>query len=368
MQGLFGILPDAMNERLVIRPGFPANWDYASIETPDIAFDFAREGQTDRYTLNPSFPRELALTLQLQAPYDRIKSITVNGHGVDWSMGQSVGTPVIVIACGLADTYQVEIVWKGKKTATPAIEVTTTLNTPVEIAVEQNIRELYDPQEVLESMKIRNNTIHGTVKGETGHRTLFIRVKEGDLEWWRPVSIEVKAPLIATHDFNWELADKHAHYEMVDMDEYLNASVDQIFTNEYLSPRSPYTTLQIPKQGIGEWCHPTLTAAINDSGLRKASREGVFETPLGIPFRTPSDESLNIAFTSLWDNYPSSVTIPLTGKASHAFLLMAGSTNHMQVHVPNGEVLVTYRDGTSSRLVLRNPESWVPIEQDLFVY
>lgn len=367
VQGLFGILPDAMNERLVIRPGFPANWDYASIETPDIAFDFAREGQTDRYTLNPSFPRELALTLQLQAPYDRIKSITVNGHGVDWSMGQSVGTPVIVIACGLADTYQVEIVWKGKKTATPAIEVTTTLNTPVEIAVEQNIRELYDPQEVLESMKIRNNTIHGTVKGETGHRTLFIRVKEGDLEWWRPVSIEVKAPLIATHDFNWELADKHAHYEMVDMDEYLNASVDQIFTNEYLSPRSPYTTLQIPKQGIGEWCHPTLTAAINDSGLRKASREGVFETPLGIPFRTPSDESPNIAFTSLWDNYPSSVTIPLTGKASHAFLLMAGSTNHMQVHVPNGEVLVTYRDGTSSRLVLRNPETWVPIEQDLFV-
>jgi hypothetical protein len=233
--------------------------------------------------------------------------------------------------------------------------------------MENNIRELYDPQEVLGSAKIRNNTIRGTVMGEPGDRTLFVRVKEGELEWWRPVSIEVIVPHSATNGFNWELAEEDAHYETVDMDAYMNASVDQIFTNEYLSPRSPFTTLQIPRQGIGEWCHPALTAAIDDSGLRKASREGVFETPFGIPFRTPSDESPNIAFTSLWDNYPSSVTIPLEGNASHAFLLMAGSTNHMQVHVPNGEVLVTYRDGSQSRLELRNPETWVPIEQDLFV-
>jgi hypothetical protein len=367
VQGLFGILPDAMNERLVIRPGFPADWDHASIETADIAFDFAREGQTDRYTIKPSFPRELALTMQLQAPYDRIGSITVNGRKVRWNMEQSVGAPVIAIACGMADAYQVEIIWKGTKTAATAIGVTAATNSPVEILMENNIRELYDPQEVLGSAKIRNNTISGTVKGEPGHRTLFVRVKEGELEWWRAVSIEVIAPRSVTNGFNWELADEDAHYETVDMDAYINASVDQIFTNEYLSPRSPFTTLQIPRQGIGEWCHPTLTAAIDDSGLRKASREGVFETPFGIPFRTPSDESLNIAYTSLWDNFPASVTIPLAGKASHTFLLMAGSTNHMQVHVPNGEVLVTYRDGSQSRLELRNPETWVPIEQDLFV-
>lgn len=367
VQGLFGILPDAMNQRLVIRPGFPANWDYASIETPDIAFHFAREGQTDRYSIKPSFPRELALTMQLQALYDRIGSITVNGRKVRWDMEQSVGAPVIAIACGMADVYQVEIVWEGSKTATTEIGVTAAQNSSIEIPVENKMRELYDPQEVLSSAKIRNNAISGTISGEAGHRTLFVRVKEGDLEWWRPVSIEVTAPRSASKGFNWDLVNEDAHYETVDMDAYMNASVDQIFTNEYLSPRSPFTTLQIPKQGIGEWCHPSLTATIDDSGLRKASRDGVFETPFGIPFRTPSDEAPNIAFTSLWDNFPSSVTIPLAGKASHAFLLMAGSTNHMQVHVPNGEVLVTYRDGTSSQLVLRNPETWVPIEQDLFV-
>jgi hypothetical protein len=33
----------------------------------------------------------------------------------------------------------------------------------------------------------------------------------------------------------------------------------------------------------------------------------------------------------------------------------------------NGEVEVAYRDGTSARLALRNPETWWPIEQDYFI-
>jgi hypothetical protein len=46
---------------------------------------------------------------------------------------------------------------------------------------------------------------------------------------------------------------------------------------------------------------------------------------------------------------------------------MAGSTNWMQSHLDNGEVVATYADGTSSRLALRNPETWWPIDQDYFI-
>jgi hypothetical protein len=84
-------------------------------------------------------------------------------------------------------------------------------------------------------------------------------------------------------------------------------------------------------------------------------------------FSTPSQEpKKNIAFTSQWDNYPDSLKVPLAGKASHAYLLMAGSTNPMQTRIDNGEVLIYYTDGTSERLALRNPETWYPIEQDYF--
>ena len=44
----------------------------------------------------------------------------------------------------------------------------------------------------------------------------------------------------------------------MNMDSLFNANVTDIFRNEYLTPRSPYTTLQLPVQGIGEWCHPKL--------------------------------------------------------------------------------------------------------------
>lgn len=87
---------------------------------------------------------------------------------------------------------------------------------------------------------------------------------------------------------------------------------------------------------------------------------------MGIPFRLMK-EGNNIAFTSLWDNYPDRISIPLSGKASHAYLLLAGSTNHMQCRIANGIVTVEYADGTSDRLTLTNPDNWCPIEQDFYV-
>ena len=100
--------------------------------------------------------------------------------------------------------------------------------------------------------------------------------------------------------------------------------------------------------------------------MRAQVRSGLLSTSLGVPFRTPA-EGKNIAFTSLWDNYPDSLTIPLTGKASHAYLLLAGSTNHMQCHIANGVIRVHYADGTSETLELINPDNWCPIEQDFYV-
>src|SRR5690606_13045220 len=87
----------------------------------------------------------------------------------------------------------------------------------------------------------------------------------------------------------------------------------------------------------------------------------------GVPFSTPGDEGDNVAFVSLWDNYPDSVCIPLRGKASHIYFLAAGSTNHMQSRIDNGAIRVDYADGSSETLWLRNPETWHPIEQDYYL-
>ena len=145
----------------------------------------------------------------------------------------------------------------------------------------------------------------------------------------------------------------------------MNANVADIFKNRYLTPRPQTTTLQIPTQGVGEWCHPTYTPTIDDTGFRSLIKGGQV-TVAGVPFRT-NKTGFNIVYTSLWDNYPSEVTIPLNGKASSAYLLMAGSTNHMQSHIDNGIVVATYTDQTTDTLFLRNPDNWCPIEQDYYV-
>jgi len=135
-----------------------------------------------------------------------------------------------------------------------------------------------------------------------------------------------------------------------------------------LSPRPQTTTLQLPIQGIGNWAYPLTIANIDDSGLRQ--RAGVKNEIIvnnGIPFTTPSlAGSKNTVFTSQWDNYPKQVAVPLNGKSSHAWFLMAGSTNPMQSRIVNGEIIIEYSDRTADTLELRNPENWWPIEQDYY--
>ena len=39
----------------------------------------------------------------------------------------------------------------------------------------------------------------------------------------------------------------------------------------------------------------------------------------------------------------------------------------MQSQLDNGEIIVTYTDGTTARLALHNPTNWWPIDQDYFI-
>ena len=244
LQGLFGIIPQALDGKCIIRPGFPSEWDSASVKTPYLSYKYTRKNGKVR------------------------------------------------------------------------LEITQNFRQPLQIIVRQNLSK-------------------GAFKDIKG-TTAATQVVEYDLDY-QP--------------------------QMLTM--YYNANVTDIFKNKYVSPRPQTTTLQIPVQGIGEWCHPKKTAEIKDSVFRTKIVNGVFNMA-GVPFQTPA-VGQNIIYTSLWDNYPDAVTIPLKGKASKAYLLMAGSTNHMQSRIDNGLVVVAYTDGTTDTLALRNPDNWCPIEQDYYI-
>lgn len=368
VQGLYGILPDALNRKLTIRPGFPKEWEKASISLPDMAYRFVRTKDTDTYLIEQHFETPLAMTLQINAGREEIHSVKVNGKETRWSFAKAAsGYPVIVIPASSAKKSAVEITWGGKSLSPvqPEIQVEALSKFDLPSTSEAVFEEIYDPQGVLTQPNVSDTYIRSKVNDQLGHHTFFVRMKQGQMEWWQPMNIQItkseSAPLLLPFS-----QVNTSECRMIHLDSLFNANVTDIFRNKYLAPRSPYTTLQLPVQGIGEWCHPQLTADIDDTGLRALICDEVLTTQLGVSFRTLA-QGHNIAFTSLWNNYPDRLSIPLSGRASHAYLMMAGSTNHMQCRIANGLIRVYYTDGTSDVLELVNPDNWCPIEQDFYV-
>ncbi|MDR0988091.1 MAG: DUF4450 domain-containing protein [Prevotellaceae bacterium] len=320
IQGLFGILPDALNGRLLIRPGFPSDWSQAALHTPDIDFEYS---SSNHYFVKHHLPAVKTVELRIPARRSKVTSLTVNGQPARWELvDTSIDRPVL------------------------AVTVAAAADEAVRIAVQWGGEPLDNPEVI-------------TARGSQD----FVQVGKGDMRWWIPAEREEPQREAVAPMFTQVEAAK---CEPVDLHTAFNASVTDIYRNQYYAPRSPYTTLQIPLQGIGEWCHPLHTVDIDDAGLRASiNTDGTLATPLGFAFRTPK-QGRNIAFTSLWDNYPDSVSVPLSGRASRAYLLMAGSTNHMQFDIDNATVRVYYTDGTSSVLPLVNPTNWAPIEHLFF--
>ena len=305
INGLFGVQPDALNGKCVIQPAFPEDWDSVTFKTPYLTYQFIREGNKNIYHITQNFTRPLQIIVKTFLGQGNVKVVE----------GNDEKKQTIVVEVG---RWKDELGSGATKSQERSHNVgrTSTINTST------------------------------SPKGEI----------------LRPSSFKHQTSKFGLDSI--PLAKKRI---TIDLSKYFNANVDDIFKNEYLSPRSPYTTLEIPKQGIGQWCLPKRTATIEDDGLRAVVKNGLFDTGLnGLMFATPA-EGKNIVYTSLWDNYPNSITIPLKGKAKYANLLLAGSTNNMQSRIDNGIIVAIYQDGTTDTLHLENPTNWCPIEQEYYV-
>ncbi|MDA6072671.1 DUF4450 domain-containing protein [Flavobacterium sp. AC] len=372
VEGLFGIQPDALIGVLTIQPGFPEKWNQASLEIPDITIDFKRENKEEKYSIKNKFSAKMKLKLVLKSSFDAVESIVVNGKPVSWNLvPESIGNPKISIEIPYNAVYDIRVKLKGEVLEEVKTKEIHALNEIIDLKTSKaKIISVYDPQLVLSEISKADHLLRAKVNS-VGNKLFFIELKQGELSWWKPIEINVKSETqsseIAT---NWDVPlDKSKRAETISLASFFNSKVTDIFNYEYLSPRPKTVTLQLPKQGIGNWCYPNISVKIDDTGLReKAKVNNQITMPNGIPFQTPSDETQkNIIFTSMWDNFPESINIALNGKASHAYFMLAGTTNPMQSRIVNGEITVNYTDGTSKILFLRNPENWWPIEQDYFI-
>lgn len=451
VEGLFGIKPDAIAGTLAIRPGFPADWEHASINHPDVSLQFKREQLFDSYSVQWKRPSPMKIALQIAAPRTEIAGVTVNGARAAYRvLEDSIGTPRIQIDAPSGNSWNVVIRWQGAAPPTgakyPSIAV---VGRPFRADVERaELLRLFDPQQVLDAASMRSSYVSGTIAGAPAHRTLFAKARSGMLTWWVLIEFETRASGLEVVDVedqddqhlrfrvrtnlldaierdvvirsgattirtrlvqaepglsqsvdipaegllpgsnrisiesgaekfegvvtNWKinLAKDAKPLESVDLKGAFNDRVTQIFKNAHLSPRSPFCSLSLAIDGVGMWTTFSVKPEIDDTGLRAAAARdaGKFSLPQGVQFATPgTGDAKNIAFASQWDNYPREVVVPLGGKASRAYFMLAGSTNAMQSRFENARIIVTYGDGSTDELPLVNPTNYWPIEKDYFV-
>lgn len=425
-EGLFGVYPNLLENKISIKPGFPKEWNFAELKVQDWEYKFNRTSKKSTFWFKSNNQKSVTLQMQIPVNHTDIKSVKVNGKKVDWKIKpNSILQPFIQFETPIGKEFNIEIAYSGQELKIEKTDYVNYLSENLQLNFDskKKILQVNDPQELI---KTSNGNQFELVKEER-KGTFFIQLEQNGTKWWQPVNVDIQHPLqtkwvnnklqiqnksskdysgkltingltktfsiaknqnstieIPTNilskgtnylelDYNgikqnveiidWEIENK-SEFNTISLASKYNNRVNQIFDQKYLSPRPTVPTLQLPWQGIGNWCYPLATTQIDDSGLMTNRKNGKLEF-LGIPFLIDNKDK-NIVFASQWDNYPNAVEIPLNGKGKKIYFLLAGSTNPMQSQIINGKITVQYSDGSNTELELKNPTNWWPIEQDLF--
>lgn len=429
-EGLFGVYPKLLENKIEIKPGFPKDWNFGELKLPDWELKFNRNSKKTEYSFKSNYPKSVALEMQIPLNHTQIQSVKVNGKKIDWKIKlNSILQPVVQFETPIEKEFKIEINYSGEELKNEQTDYINyiTENLQLNLDSKKKILQIFDPQELIKNSlnKVVNQKLELIKEERKG--TFFVQLEQNGTKWWHPVNVDIQYPLeikwagkklqvhsksanlingkLSSNGLNttfsvqpnqttsveipanilskgtnsiqieyggikqnieitdWEIENK-GEFNPVSLTSKYNEKVTGIFNQKYLSPRLEVPTLQLPWQGIGNWCYPLINAQIDDSGLMNKRKNGKVDF-LGIPFLIDNAEK-NIVFTSQWDNFPKSVEIPVSGKGKKIYFLMAGSTNPMQSQIINGTITVQYSDGSGTELELKNPVNWWPIEQDLF--
>lgn len=359
VEGLFGFAPDRPNGRIRIAPQLPSGWPHAAIRTPDFALRFRGDATRVRYEIELTEPAPAELIVPISAR--RIGGVTVDGRPARFEVRAGFGRSEVVVAlpAAAAATVEVEI---GEPTA-PFVPQQREVERGATVALDAGARVVAwrDPQGVLGDPRAEGPSLVGRVVSAEGHRLVQVLVEEGAQQQWRFFKLQItdRPGAAARAARSLAAAPADATWHPVDLGSVHNADVRNIYRQEYLAPRPATVSLRVGSDGYSSW--QFVLDARNKVPVIELDRvpalqraDGLLRTDQGAVFAPPGEER-NIAFASLWDNWPDAVTVPVRRAGEALWFLVAGSTNPMQVRIANAEIVVRYADGITDTLELVPP-------------
>ena len=362
VSGLFGYHPDYPNGKVEIAPQFPTEWNNASIELPDVKIAFNRKENKTDYSIRLNRQANLRLVLPVQS--DGIKNVTVNGVKFKWELLPGIGLSLLNIS--LPHSGKADVV----------IETGRTLPYYAPVVLEGNVGEILkigtkdakiisveDPQSIFDQKKLEKGMLTAKLSKNAGFHTVIAKVMAGKAIQMRVFRIKVNDPAGDAKEAARfvKKVPANAKWENINISSLFNADVVTIYQQKYLAPRPNTVSARLGTDGYSPWTFPLwkyLPPSIKlDNVKNLLDIQSRLLTQQGVPFSWNSGEK-NIAFTSMWNNYPVRIEFPVNKTGDAIYFLISGSTNVMQCHIANAVIRLNYADGKTDSLELIPPVNY----------
>ena len=358
-EGIFGIKMNVPDKKANITPGFPEDWQYATIKADALSYDFKHEDNTDKFEI--SSKEELSYDLHIPVRSSQIEEVRINGEIVtDYTVDDyvNVTTPV-----GTSASVEVKFGSTEKAEVTADNEVNT--NSSYTITTNGTIKSISDPQGILsETSSLGAESVTVNIGEKTGWHNIYVTV-EKDMQ---TVKLPIDINIIGEETHYYDAPKDNEEYETISLDDYVNRDLRTLHDNEYTTPWADefdeyfYWSSDVPRSvlpnGRSWWeIHSEDESAYIPETLSIPNAGEIYTTEDGVPFVISGNNGNNAAFTSLFNELPDKITIPVNESASKVYFMLSISTNNMQSHIENARITLNLQNGEKKILPLTNPDN-----------
>ncbi len=368
VEGVFGITMLRPLGKVKIMPGLPDVWDHASIRTDYIGYIYRREKLADRFAV--TLPEPLAVEFAVPARYAKIKVVTVNGESVPFHADRFVR-----FTAPAATQAEVCVIYEKSTLATVTGAETAEVGTQYTVTSNGTILRILDPQSVLVNVQtLPAVKVTVTLGAKEGQHTFFAEVRKDDTTAMLPIYVNITDTAAAARRQTGALGSISAgeQYTTIPLDGIVNQNLRLLHANSYDLTVGENPHFVLSRFYFSHDCTRTVTATgrswWEDSSRGKngvpdalslPENGGVYKTDIGVPFLLSAvgDDKRNAAFTSLYNQFPDSLTLPVHASGDKIYFMLSVSTNGMQSHIENARITVRLADGTMEILPLTNPDN-----------
>ena len=340
VEGLFGIRINNLDDSVYIEPGFPDSWEHASLSLPDIGLYYTRRGNQEIFNIHCDKTEKKRIRIPMRSA--DLETVLLDGQPVAYEIVAAPNNSFVIVETDKVGRFQLRVTHGYSPIPTVSALNTVLAGNKVVFGVNgAEIAEVFDVSETLEDIKVVGNKVYATAKDVVGNHTLFLRAISGEYSAWLAADYQIEGE----DEIPEPLEEKP--FEPIDISGFFNCNMADVHNNAYAAPKPEGYSMGLYLNGrySHNWNQYGRNVQYVDDSLFRNSG-GTVVSPSGIPFATPA-ENENLACVSIYENFPTSFTAPLSGKGQEIAILFVASTYCMHAYVENARITVTYTDGTS---------------------